>query len=411
MWTPRTEHDIQLAIDEGNLAENYSLDVKQWSDVTANEKGRRETARDLASFSIGGGALLFGVAEDTKERTFTRVPFALAGEAERIEQIAATRIDPPLPIRVTDIPSDADPSTGYLLVEIPPSPHAPHMSDGRYYARGDRTKRQLTDAEVVRLHQDRRKERELVEEALTAWVSRNMSLDGGQKHAHLHLAAVPLSNYREDALEHIARAHDQQQAVTLFVEVEAGLARSLLPFQPTLQDGHRWVAREAGAAWTTLDEEGKLAESWFDERSLLDAEIHDDGSFRVLMGGLSDYVASEGTQRAVFFEVGLISWVWRAVLLAQAVSEEMDYRGPWGVGLYVDGLKGQVSWAVEERKGRFLRQRYVYPLDTYEAVTTTHLVELEGHGDDVVNRLVRKLIQGFRSYDEVTDLIRGGRRT
>lgn len=177
-----------------------------------------------------------------------------------------------------------------------------------------------------------------------------------------------------------------------------------------MKHGHRWSAREAGAAWTTLDEDGRLAETWFDERSLVDAEIHDDGSFRILMGGLSDYVSSEGASRSAFFEVGLVAWAWRAVLLAQAVSEEMNYRGPWGFGLYVDGLKGNVSWAQENRSGSFRRQRYVYPLDTYKAVTMAHLVELEEHGDKVVDRLVRKLVHGFRNYDEVTGLIREGRR-
>ena len=35
---------------------------------------------------------------------------------------------------------------------MPPSPSAPHMVEGRYIGRGDKTKRYLADAEVLRLH-------------------------------------------------------------------------------------------------------------------------------------------------------------------------------------------------------------------------------------------------------------------
>lgn len=54
------------------------------------------------------------------------------------------------------IVSGADPAAGYVIVQIPESPAAPHMIDKIYYGRGDKTKVKLSDAEVLRLHQRRR---------------------------------------------------------------------------------------------------------------------------------------------------------------------------------------------------------------------------------------------------------------
>ncbi|GAB3159738.1 hypothetical protein [Microbispora hainanensis] len=50
----------------------------------------------------------------------------LNGLAEKMEQIARTIPDPPLTILTEAIPSDADPTRGYLVVHIPASPAAPH---------------------------------------------------------------------------------------------------------------------------------------------------------------------------------------------------------------------------------------------------------------------------------------------
>lgn len=172
MWEPATEAQIAAAIEAGDLRENVHLDVKR--ELTRGDGARTELARDLASFAIDGGVLLIGVAEDQKAGTFSLAPFPLAGVAEQIENIASNRVDPPLFVRVRDITAEADPSTGYLYVEVPPSPSAPHMVDGRYPARGDRTKRRLTDAEVVRLHATRESQDARALRVLAAWASRDV---------------------------------------------------------------------------------------------------------------------------------------------------------------------------------------------------------------------------------------------
>jgi predicted HTH transcriptional regulator len=67
--------------------------------------------------------------------------------------VARSIPDPPLNV-ITEVIETA-PGTGYLIVHIPASPAAPHMVEGRYFGRGDKTKHRLSDAEVLRLHAQR----------------------------------------------------------------------------------------------------------------------------------------------------------------------------------------------------------------------------------------------------------------
>ncbi len=133
---PRSEADLQRAIDGALLRETHYLDCKRESGETSGE--RKETARDLASFAIDGGALLVGVDEDKNNRSFSLAPQPLTGLVERVEDIAATIIDPPLDVTPYEIKSEQQQGCGYLLVEVRPSPFAPHMVDGVYYGRGEK---------------------------------------------------------------------------------------------------------------------------------------------------------------------------------------------------------------------------------------------------------------------------------
>ncbi len=123
-WNPRTEADIRAALEARDVSESNVLDMK--AVIGDKDSERRETAKDLASFAVDGGALLIGVAEHKDTRTFEAVPIALHDVIERIEQIAANRVDPPLVVRPREIPSDKE-GLGYVWVDIPASPDAPHM--------------------------------------------------------------------------------------------------------------------------------------------------------------------------------------------------------------------------------------------------------------------------------------------
>jgi len=108
------------------------------------------------SFAIDGGTLIYGVAEDKVNRTFSLAPQPLNGLAEKIENIApSSLVDPPLRIICEELPSEADPTRGYLVVHIPASPVAP--PGGRTVLRTQRQDQYvLSDPELLRLHNARR---------------------------------------------------------------------------------------------------------------------------------------------------------------------------------------------------------------------------------------------------------------
>jgi predicted HTH transcriptional regulator len=138
-----TEAELQQGIEDGLSEESQYLEVKR--EVGDTDGERKNTARNLASFTIHGGALIIGVEEDKKNRRWNREPQPLAGLVERVELVAANRIDPPLFLRVSEIPSEANPDEGFLFIEVPPSSQAPHMVDGMYFGRRERTRKRLSD--------------------------------------------------------------------------------------------------------------------------------------------------------------------------------------------------------------------------------------------------------------------------
>ncbi|TDD64985.1 hypothetical protein E1293_40860 [Actinomadura darangshiensis] len=143
----------------------------------------------MASFAIDGGTLIVGIAEDKDNRAFTLAPQPLKGMAEKMEQIARSIPDPPLNVITQEIESEADPTTGYLIIHIPASPAAPHMVDNRYWGRGDKTKYPLPDPEVVRLHERRR----ITDRDALALLQREIDADpipaDQRQQAHLFLVA------------------------------------------------------------------------------------------------------------------------------------------------------------------------------------------------------------------------------
>jgi hypothetical protein len=148
-WLPETPDALRAALDGGVFGEGHVFDVKE--KLSPGPSGNRDLAVDVASFAVDGGVIVVGVRENKEMRTFELDPVPLAGLAERVDQVARSRVDPP--VQVTCVELVAGDGHGFLVINVPQSPLAPHMVDGRYRGRGDTTNIVLPDAEVRRLHE------------------------------------------------------------------------------------------------------------------------------------------------------------------------------------------------------------------------------------------------------------------
>lgn len=396
---PATEADIDLAISEGSLVENGSLDMKRESGSTSGE--RAETARDLASFAIFGGALLIGVGErkspKTGEDRFSLDPQPLEGLSEKLEQIAANRIDPPLFIRVSEIASADDPTVGYLFVEIPPSATAPHMVEGRYYARGEKTKRRLTDAEVVALHEQRRSRGSIALEILRDEVERDPWGDR-HDHGHLYVVAEPLQAAKGLMRTHVRNGNGAISAI--LVAVENRFQHDAHATMPTPLVASSYARRARGLAASTFPGGARRREPGFDEGDALDIEFTEDGGIRLFCGRLT-IDSRQDDYRQMLLDSLVAAYAWRVVSWAGEIARLTGYRGAWGFGLAGKRLEGSES---SRMKNDFGQRSYPYDRDEYEESTTATFAEIEDAPGAVAERLAGYLLRGVGTssfYEEL----------
>ena len=147
-WRPKGLKDLRSFIANGHGEDHYREFKER---LPRNER----LARHLAAFAIDGGDIFIGVGE--RDGGFQIAPLPLDGLPERVEEIAQARVDPPLLVETQAIQGDCDPSHGVLWIAVPPSSQAPHQVGGRYYERGDKQSRIMSDAAVERLIRARRR--------------------------------------------------------------------------------------------------------------------------------------------------------------------------------------------------------------------------------------------------------------
>ncbi len=134
-FVPGTLADLQRLVDE-RAEESATLEFKS----RLPDRGKNDDlAKDIAALAnTDGGVILYGIAEDDAGGAAELAPFALSGEAERITQVAAL-IQEPIPgVNVKTIPSSEDARTGFLVVDVQPSPRKPHLVKGVVYQRSSK---------------------------------------------------------------------------------------------------------------------------------------------------------------------------------------------------------------------------------------------------------------------------------
>jgi hypothetical protein len=394
---PRTEAALETAAKDRHLVETHVLELKREL-PPGGDSANKELARDLASLAIDGGLLIIGVDED-KDYALTPVP--LDGLAERVEQVAGSRIDEPLPLTFFEIESAAKPSDGYLLARVPASPRAPHMVDNRYWGRGDKTKYMLSDAQVERLIAQRARWAVNAETALNDWIAADPIALDQRQNAHLFVIADPVPP-RERLLLPVLGVGDWTAAFRTLVTATTNQGGATfapdmtthLSYFSTTADGWAW---KSYAVFGQRDEGEQGRER---ERGALIVEVCENGQLRMMCGrATEDY-----NGKRLMIDDLVLGLTARMVSLAEGVSHAAGFLGSWDFGVGVTMLKGAISHRRYTRDG-FGFPGPPYTADNYSATTRASLAEIERGTGPVVERLLGHLYRAVGA-DQVAEVKR-----
>ncbi|MFX4293579.1 helix-turn-helix domain-containing protein [Streptomyces bohaiensis] len=388
-WTPRTEADLQAAIDNGALEEGPHLDLKEA--IPLKPSSNKGLARDFAAFAIEGGTLIVGVREDKKARAFSLAPQPLKQLPERLEQIAG-RIDPPVQIYTDEIPAAAADGTGYLVVHIPPSADAPHMVDGRYPGRGDKTNHTLTDAQVAELH----RRRTLTHDDALTHIRTDMANDplrGVTTTARFFLAARPTAGRRNLFLAH-TNGHDWAQRLNETIDsVVRDRALSIVLPEADPENGltaftHSYRRARGVALSYGLTSDRQYRPRPGEDHPELATDLHllEDGTLRLYTTGIA-YDSSELSHLLV--DGNMVALTRHTLALLRKLSEQVGYRGSWVLAVAVADLRGHRSAAERQR----------YSEDTYEESTVASYLDLSQNAGPVTGRLLGPLLRSLGSEE------------
>lgn len=412
-WIPRIETDLQAAIDGGLLEESHYLDLKR--DIAPKAKGNRELARDLAQFAIDGGLLIVGVEEHKDGTPHELHPVELADLPERIEQVARSAIDPPLAIRCHPIPSTDNPAKGYLVVEVPISPSAPHMVDGVYLGRGELMRERLSDAQVLRLHQRRAEAQTDAQRLLEAYVEHDPIPAGDRRNAHFFAVAFPVMPRSDEMLlEHAGEDWDG------FFEaaIRAACSQHSM-FPPTIAEARLLSRRSDGMARTQALTQERTSDGRLGEKFTVEVEFSEAGAVRIFNGRLSDeletadlsVVDRSKDERQILSEIA-VGATRHLLEVVRFVADRVGYTGSWHVGVAATGIAGLYARPGPKEShdlvGAARRWRYEhvysparYPSDedTYSRTCAVSLLELQQTPGATAKKLLGRLLRTLAVED------------
>lgn len=404
LWLPTTETELLDGLNSGVVPEGHFIDFKR--ELGSTSGARKETAQDIASFAIDGGVLIVGVAE--KDGQFELAPVPVDNLSERAEQIAANRPDPGLHVRTNIIGASADETLGYLVIHVPASPGAPHMVDGRYWGRSERTKRQLSNDEVVLLHSRRTHAADTLSQILRTEFDRQPQPVTG---ARMFIVAHPLN-----AAPHAGRSYARRTPTTLRDLLAAGeeaLPKSVQGTYPSSDEAHRFQRRANGIAATNLDAGRTDPKQWIAEEAM-DIEVHYSGDIRAVISSLSvideDRRVPEGIR--LVRDATVLAWSHRMITWARLLGDQIEHKGSWGFGLLVTGLTGTRAMPplYDQNRHRLplgssIAHAPVYDATEYQGMATATRSEMDDDPSAIADRLAGDLLHTLGSANRFPDAL------
>jgi len=136
--------DVQAFLQQ-RIGENLTLDYKRELS-TSSDRDRAELCKDVSALANSqGGMIVYGVDEDSTDRTPRLSPFGTPRTVGRqsveewASQVLRSGVQPPLDFEMETFDYGGGPDRCVLVVRTNASPSAPHMvtlkADNRYYGR------------------------------------------------------------------------------------------------------------------------------------------------------------------------------------------------------------------------------------------------------------------------------------
>jgi hypothetical protein len=398
MWKPTSEQEIVAAIEAGHLIENASFDAKA---ALPTQNRSKDLAKDVAAMATNGGILLYGVGEDEHGRPTVTQPFKLAGTRERVDQIVWSSISEPPIIEVHAIPTEDDPSLGYLVVVVPASPRAPHMvtadGDNRFYGRRATGNVLLSEGDVARLYERRHRweadRSDMLDEAIES-----APIPPREDFAYLHVVARPLVPDEEL----YARASKDQQATQFLGSlISAASSAKAVPNQytPSFSGVHHYVPHADG--WAAIWGPAGVRDEREDPAHVLDLEVGLNGNGRLFCGR----AAQRHPRGFLIFEPLVADLTTKFLAVIGGLYSAGGYMGLVDVGVAVTGLRDGVSFVLREN---VWIDSTPYNKDEYrrtERLPASHLVDdPRGAASKMVLPLLRATTR--ESYDPFSNWTR-----
>lgn len=380
VWQPSTTQEIEEAVHAGTLAEGPQFDAKAQL-PSKNE----ELAKDVAAMTVDGGTLLYGVGEDSNGHLTVLSPIDLKGTPEKIDQVVQTSIAPAPSVIVRVYPTAGDPSQGYVVVHVPPSPLAPHQltvgGDGRFYGRGATGNRRLTEGEIARLY-ERRQRWDRDRDAL---LEDEFNIDPPEEYAFLHAFVRPVAAL-EPLLEVAANGNELahlQQTLDAF----RSQSRAANRFSPTLADATIWHRRGA-TGW--IASSSPEAERDRDFQYIAHIEIDVDGASHLFLGRAGEVLSRANVVPSpppmlYLFRDGIVDTAADFFLLTSMIWRPSGYSGPIDVGLALRGVANGVPYELQHAF-----RRATFTEDEFRNTARVSVADL-----DPPDRLAEKLLRRF----------------
>jgi hypothetical protein len=394
VWVPANAEQLEIAAASGDLVETATFDGKL---SLPTPKRNASLAIDVAAMSTDGGVLVYGLGEDQNDRLTVTKPFPLAGVADRVAQIVETSIAEPPFIEARPLELPTDPSRGYLLVVVPQSARAPHQvivgGDLRFYGRGARGNRILTEAEVARLY--RRRERweldanSLLEAEIERWPYSPVPQLG-----YMFAFVRPLA--ADDEILERATEHGDGEGLLRGPVQEAMTNSHTTRYDPKLARAP-FVTQRGAYGWTlsTASETERVDPANTPYTATLD--VDSDGTGHLFVGR----AAEVHRERLYVLEVVVAGNLAAFLAGMGVVYDRAGYAGQVDVGVAVMGIGNSLSLSVH---GRAVLHPRIFRAPDFKRTGRFAAAELSANPRDVALGLVRRLIDATagRDYDPLT---------